>query len=80
MTLEFFLQGKNSDNWQLASARGYHLAQWAKTVCSVYYNSEDKEEIAYDDVTESLVDLLTKLFADPSWLETNRYVSLTNIG
>lgn len=80
MTLEFFLQGKNSDNWQLASARGYHLAQWAKTVCSVYYNSEDKEEIAYDDVTESLVDLLTKLFADPPWLETNRYVSLTNIG
>lgn len=73
MTLEYFLQDKNSDNWQLASARGYYLAQWSKTVCSVYYNSEEKEEIAYDNNTESLVILLTKLFADPVWLETNRY-------
>lgn len=73
MTLEFFLQDKNSDNWQLASARGYYLAQWAKTVCSVYYNLEEKEEIAYDNNTETLVFLLSKLFTDPVWLETNRY-------
>ena len=73
MTLEYFLQAKDSDNWQLASARGYYLAQWAKTVCSVYYNSEEKEEIAYDNNTESLVMILTKLFTDPVWLETNRY-------
>lgn len=75
MTLEYFLQAKDSDNWQLASARGYYLAQWAKTVCSVYYNSEEKEEIAYDNNTESLVMILTKLFTDPVWLETNRYKS-----
>lgn len=74
MTLEFFLQNQKSENWQLSSAQGYYLAQWAKTVCSVYYNSEDKEEVSHDDDTEELVDLLTKLFSDPLWLETNRLV------
>lgn len=70
MTLEYFLQDKNAD----ASARGFYLTNWAKTACSVYYNSEDTEEIAYDDVTESLVVLFTKLFSDPLWLETHRCV------
>ncbi|KAI9926693.1 Sister chromatid cohesion protein 2 [Aspergillus wentii] len=73
MTLEYFLQDRNSDNWQLTSARGYYLAQWAKTVCSIYYNSEDKDEIAQDDMTENLVDLLSKLFSDPLWLETHKH-------
>lgn len=70
MTLEYFLQDKNVD----ASARGFYLTHWAKTACSVYYNSEDKEEIGYDNVTESLVGLFNKLFSDPLWLETNRCV------
>lgn len=70
MTLEYFLQDKNTD----ASARGFFLTYWAKTACSVYYNSEDKEEIAYADVTDSLVVLFNKLFSDPLWLETHRCV------
>lgn len=70
MTLEYFLQDKNTD----ASARGFYLIHWAKTACSIYYNSEDKEEIAYDDVTDSLVVLFNKLFSDPLWLETHRCV------
>lgn len=72
VTLEYFLNDTSSDNWQLSSARGFFLAQWAKTFCSLYYNSEDKDEMAYDDATENTVHLLTKLFSDPMWLETHR--------
>ncbi|KAL4896228.1 putative sister chromatid cohesion protein Mis4 [Aspergillus ambiguus] len=73
MTLEYFLQDRSMDNWQLSSARGYYLAQWAKTFCSIYYNQEDKEEVAYDHVAENLVDILAKLFSDSTWLETHRH-------
>ncbi|PYI01852.1 sister chromatid cohesion protein Mis4 [Aspergillus sclerotiicarbonarius CBS 121057] len=73
MTLEYFIQDRSVDNWQLASARGFYLTQWSKTFCSVYYNSEDKDEVIYDDATEDLVALFGKLFSDPMWLETHRH-------
>ncbi|PWY82186.1 hypothetical protein BO70DRAFT_429240 [Aspergillus heteromorphus CBS 117.55] len=72
MTLEYFIQDRSLDNWQLASACGFYLAQWAKTFCSVYYNPEDRDEVEYDDTTQDSVDLFAKLFSDPLWLETNR--------
>ncbi|KAL5334515.1 sister chromatid cohesion C-terminus-domain-containing protein [Aspergillus crustosus] len=72
MTLEFFLNGHNSVNWQLTSARGFFLAQWAKIFCSIYYNSDDKDDFEYDDATESTVHVFAKLFSDQSWLETHR--------
>ncbi|KAI1829557.1 hypothetical protein DTO006G1_8378 [Penicillium roqueforti] len=72
IALEHLLQDKNSDNWQLTSARGYYLAQWAKTACALYYNSENHEEIAHDEVTDGLVTLLTMSFSDPRWLETHK--------
>ncbi|KAL4958007.1 sister chromatid cohesion C-terminus-domain-containing protein [Aspergillus filifer] len=72
MTLEYFLNDQTTNNWQLTSARGFLLAQWAKTFCSIYYNSEDKEEVTYDDASEDLVDLIAKLFSDPLSLETHR--------
>ncbi|GCB20839.1 protein rad9 [Aspergillus awamori] len=72
MTLEYFIQDRSVDNWQLASARGFYLTQWSKTFCSVYYNSEDKDEVMYDDATEDLVSLFSNLFSDPLWLETHR--------
>ncbi|KKK18791.1 hypothetical protein P175DRAFT_0439863 [Aspergillus ochraceoroseus IBT 24754] len=72
MTLEYFIQDHSLDNWQLTSARGYFLAQWAKTFCSIYYNSEDKDGVTYDDATENLVQLFANLFSDPLWLETHR--------
>ncbi|GFF66687.1 hypothetical protein IFM62136_06711 [Aspergillus lentulus] len=71
--LEYFLQAQSSDNWQLSSARGYYLAQWAKTACSVYYNSDDKDDVPDGEATESLIVLLTKLFSEPLWLETHRH-------
>ena len=76
VALEYFLQDKSSDDWHVTSARGYYLAQWAKMVCSLYYNSKDHTEIAHDDAVNHLVVLLTKLFSEPRWLETNRCVSL----
>ncbi|KAJ5545210.1 hypothetical protein N7461_007514 [Penicillium sp. DV-2018c] len=72
IALEHLLQDKESDNWQLTSARGYYLAQWAKSVCVLYYNSEDQKEIAHDNVTDELVTLLTRSFSVPRWLETHR--------
>lgn len=72
LALEYLSQGHNSDSWQLNSARGYYLAHWAKTVCNFYYNSEDKEELAHDDMTDELVVLLSRSFSDSRWLETHR--------
>ena len=72
MTLEYFLQVRHLDDWQLTSARGYYLAQWAKSFCSVYYNADERDDITYDDMTENLVDLFAKLFSDPLWLETHK--------
>ncbi|KAE8166382.1 sister chromatid cohesion C-terminus-domain-containing protein [Aspergillus tamarii] len=73
MTLEYFLQVRHLDDWQLTSARGYYLAQWAKSFCSVYYNADERDDITYDDMTENLVDLFAKLFSDPLWLETHKH-------
>lgn len=72
ITLEYSLQDQNSTNWHVTSARGYYLSQWAKMACSLYYNSEDNDEITHDNATDNLVVLLTKLFSDPRWLETNK--------
>ncbi|KAL3467408.1 sister chromatid cohesion C-terminus-domain-containing protein [Aspergillus heterothallicus] len=72
MTLEYFIGGQNSESWQLTSARGFFLAQWAKTFCTIYYNSDDNDEVEYDDATEDLVHLFAKLFSDSLWLETHR--------
>ncbi|KAJ5138990.1 uncharacterized protein N7515_003838 [Penicillium bovifimosum] len=72
IALEHLLQDQKSDNWQLTSARGYYLAQWAKSACALYYNSENQEEIAHDDMTDGLVTLLTRSFSDPRWLETHK--------
>ncbi|RDW74673.1 putative sister chromatid cohesion protein Mis4 [Aspergillus mulundensis] len=72
VTLEYFLNDNNSNSWQLASARGFFLTQWAKAFCSVYYNSEDNDEVTYDDETEEAVHLFAKIFSDSRWLETNR--------
>lgn len=74
MALEYLLQDKKSDDWQLTSARGYYLAQWAKTVCTLYYNSDDKDEMVQDEFTDELVVLLSKSFSDSRWLETHKYV------
>lgn len=68
MTLEY-LHKQNLDSWQLTSARGYYLAQWAKTVCTVYNDEEDGNE---DAETDDLAKLLEKLLSDPKWLENNR--------
>lgn len=71
MTLEY-LHKQNLDSWQLTSARGYYLAQWAKTVCTVYNDSHDEEDRNDDAETDDLARLLEKLLSDPRWLENNR--------
>lgn len=73
MTLEY-LQSRDLDSWQLTSARGYYLTQWAKTVCLTYYDSEEKEEVNRDSATDELIGVLQKMLSDSRWLETNRYV------
>lgn len=79
MALEYLSQDTSSDNSQLISTRGFYLAAWAKVVCNLYYNSEDKEEMAEDDMTNELVVLLSRSFSDPRWLETHRkFNSISN--
>ncbi|KAJ5701793.1 hypothetical protein N7488_009341 [Penicillium malachiteum] len=72
MALEYLSQDKKSDSSQLTSARGFYLAQWAKAVCGLYYNSDEKEELAHDDLTDDLVVLLSRSFSDTRWFETHR--------
>lgn len=80
MALEYLSQDRNSDNWQLASARGYYLAQWAKTVCTLYYSSEERDEMASDGMTDQLVILLSRSFSDPHWLEGHRqFNNISNV-
>lgn len=80
MALEYLSQDRNSDNSQLASARGYYLAHWAKTVCNLYYNSDDKEELVHDHMTDELVVLLSRSFSDSRWLETHKqFDAISNI-
>lgn len=79
MALEYLSQDTSSDNSQLISTRGFYLAAWAKVVCNLYYNSEDKEEMAEDDMTNELVVLLSRSFSEPRWLETHRkFNSISN--
>lgn len=68
ITLEYLLRGRDTDNWSLSSARDYYLLQWAKAV----WPTEDSDE--QDAVDDELVVVLSKLFADPLWLEAHRYV------
>ncbi|GMF67317.1 unnamed protein product [Aspergillus oryzae] len=79
ITLEYFLQVRHLDDWQLTSARGYYLAQWAKSFCSVYYNADERDDVTYDDMTENLVDLFAKFFSDPLWLETHRFSYIVTV-
>ncbi|KAJ5721049.1 uncharacterized protein N7483_008983 [Penicillium malachiteum] len=72
MALEYLSQDRKSDSSHLTSARGFYLAQWAKTVCSLYYNSDEKEELVHDDLTDDLVVLLSRSFSDTRWFETHR--------
>jgi cohesin loading factor subunit SCC2 len=62
ITLEY-MHDRDLDSWHLSSARGYYLAQWAKTVCSA---SNDK-----DEATDSVLAILSKMLADSRWLETH---------
>jgi cohesin loading factor subunit SCC2 len=72
VTLEY-MQDRDIDNWQLTSARGYYTVQWAKTICSTFYDSDDKDEVQGHGVDE-LLSLIPSLLSDSKWLETNRYV------
>ncbi|KAK2806187.1 hypothetical protein FQN50_005910 [Emmonsiellopsis sp. PD_5] len=66
-----YLQGRDLDNWQLSSARGYFLAQWAKNVCSTYYDPDDKDNSADDESVGDLAKTLRNMLSDPRWLESN---------
>ncbi|OOQ82558.1 sister chromatid cohesion protein Mis4 [Penicillium brasilianum] len=80
MALEYLSQDTSSDSSQLTSTRGFYLAAWAKVVCNLYYNSEDKEEMPEDGMTNELVVLLSRSFSDPRWLETHKkFNSIANI-
>ncbi|KAJ5489488.1 hypothetical protein N7539_004378 [Penicillium diatomitis] len=72
MVLEYLLQDKSSDNSQLTSTRGFFMAAWAKVVCNLSWNSEDKEDVPEDSATGELVVLLSRALSDSLYLESHR--------
>ncbi|KAL1986340.1 hypothetical protein VTN96DRAFT_6572 [Rasamsonia emersonii] len=73
-----YLQDRDVDNWQLTSARGYYTVQWAKLICSTYYDSDEKHEVQGHGIDE-LLSIIPKLLSDSKWLETNsRFNNVSN--
>ncbi|PGH35668.1 cohesin loading factor subunit SCC2 [[Emmonsia] crescens] len=66
-----YLQERDLDNWQLSSARGYFLAQWAKTVCSFYYDPQDRGNTSEGESVDDLARTLRNMLSDPRWLESH---------
>ncbi|EDN03105.1 conserved hypothetical protein [Histoplasma mississippiense (nom. inval.)] len=65
------LQERDLGNWQLSSARGYVLAQWAKNVCSFYYDPENRGNISDGESVDHLARTLRNMLSDPRWLESH---------
>lgn len=68
-----YLQDRDLGDWQLTSARGYYLTQWAKTACLTYYDSKSKDLISKNTESEELLVILAKMLEDSVWLETHRF-------
>jgi cohesin loading factor subunit SCC2 len=71
ITMEY-LQNRDLDDWQLTSARGYYLVSWAKMICLTYYDAGDKNSATNSIDLSKLLTLMTELFSDSRWLETNK--------
>ncbi|KAI1976439.1 Sister chromatid cohesion protein 2 [Ophidiomyces ophidiicola] len=69
MALEF-LEQRNLGDWQLSSARGYLVAQWAKIVCSGYEESVQNGAGNAQGV-RTLAKTLNHILSGPKWLESN---------
>ncbi|KAG5304728.1 sister chromatid cohesion protein Mis4 [Histoplasma capsulatum G186AR] len=65
------LQERDLGNWQLSSARGYVLAQWAKNVCSFYYDPENRGNTSDGESVDHLARTLRNMLSDPRWLESH---------
>ncbi|KAJ9269431.1 hypothetical protein DTO212C5_4494 [Paecilomyces variotii] len=68
-----YLQDRDLGDWQLTSARGYYLTQWAKTACLTYYDSNNKDLVSRSNDSEELLIILAKMLEDPVWLETHSH-------
>ncbi|GAD99939.1 sister chromatid cohesion protein Mis4 [Paecilomyces variotii No. 5] len=68
-----YLQERDLGDWQLTSARGYYLTQWAKTACLTYYDSNNKDLVSRNNDSEELLMILSKMLEDPLWLETHSH-------
>ncbi|OAX83909.1 hypothetical protein ACJ72_01722 [Emergomyces africanus] len=66
-----YLQERDIRNWQLSSARGYFLAQWAKNVCSFYNDPEDSGGPSKGESVDNLARTLCNMLSDPRWLESH---------
>ncbi|KAL1868641.1 Sister chromatid cohesion protein 2 [Paecilomyces lecythidis] len=68
-----YLQERDLGDWQLTSARGYYLTQWAKTACLTYYDSNNKDLVNKNNDSEELLIILSKMLEDSLWLETHSH-------
>jgi cohesin loading factor subunit SCC2 len=67
-----YLEERNVGRSQLSAARGYLLAQWGKTVCTVYQASKAADATAGDAAVQSLAESVNDILSNPRWLEVNR--------
>ena len=65
-----YLEERDVGKSQLASARGYLLALWGKTVCSVYL--EEGNTASNNHNAQELAKTINDMFANSRWLEVNR--------
>ncbi|KMU78246.1 hypothetical protein CISG_07086 [Coccidioides immitis RMSCC 3703] len=70
MTLEYLEEG-DLGSWQLSSARGYLIAQWAKLVCSGYEDSAQGGSTKNPQGAGKLAKALSHILSNPKWLESN---------
>ncbi|PGH26857.1 hypothetical protein AJ80_01438 [Polytolypa hystricis UAMH7299] len=64
-----YLEERGLGSWQLSSARGYLVAQWAKTTCNVYNDPSDSA--AGHAVGDDLGRIIGNILSDSKWLETH---------
>lgn len=67
-----YLEERDVGRTQLASARGYLLSQWGKTVCSVYLDQEQNKSVPKDHNAQNLAKAMNNILSSPRWLQVNR--------
>lgn len=65
-----YLQDRDVDNFQIGSAKSYHLLQWGRAVVNCF-SDEDDDDTEVDEEIAQLAHFVNRASSDPRWLEAN---------